>query len=197
MYYKDDREFSNFVHEKIAKKYIYPKLSWIIQDVNTFMLENVDINNSVDYFAIDKSKDKIITIQERFRESKYSNYNDFTIRYKREFNKNENRLYSEFFKLNVDYFVYGIINQSKNNVDSNAKFIKYAVINIHTLMDLIEQEKIVIEENAKTKFCSVYNEKLYCPVIQNFDKSSSFVPFDISMMKRLFPNGLIIDSYGF
>ena len=161
------------------------------------MLENVDINNSVDYFAIDKSKDKIITIQERFRESKYSNYNDFTIRYKREFNKNENRLYSEFFKLNVDYFVYGIINQSKNNVDSNAKFIKYAVINIHTLMDLIEQEKIVIEENAKTKFCSVYNEKLYCPVIQNFDKSSSFVPFDISMMKRLFPNGLIIDSYGF
>lgn len=197
MYYKDDREFSNFVHDKIAKKYIYPKLLWIIQDVNTFMLENVDINNSVDYFAIDKSKDKIITIQERFRESKYSNYNDFTIRYKREFNKNENRLYSEFFKLNVDYFVYGIIDQSKNNVDSNAKFIKYAVINIHTLMDLIEQEKIVIEENAKTKFCSVHNEKLYCPVIQNFDKSSSFVPFDISMMKRLFPNGLIIDSYGF
>ena len=113
-----------------------------------------------------------------------------------------NQLVDNQFEFNFilgmyDYFVYGIINQSKNNVDSNAKFIKYAVINIHTLMDLIEQEKIVIEENAKTKFCSVYNEKLYCPVIQNFDKSSSFVPFDISMMKRLFPNGLIIDSYGF
>ena len=127
-YYNDDRKFTNYVHENIAKKQIYPKLNWIIQDINTIVAENVDINNSVDYFAIDSNNNKIITIQERFREKKYLNYNDFTIRYKRIFNKDPNRKLSEFFKLNVNYFVYGIIDQSKIDVNENGNFVKYAII---------------------------------------------------------------------
>ena len=43
------------------------------------------------------------------------------------------------------------------------------------IMDLIEKGLIVIDENSKTKLCSTKEGKLYCPVIQNFDKSSSFL----------------------
>lgn len=196
-YYNDDRKFTNYVHENIAKKQIYPKLNWIIQDINTIVAENVDINNSVDYFAIDSNYNKIITIQERFREKKYLNYNDFTIRYKRVFNKDPNRKLSEFFKLNVNYFVYGIINQSKIDVNENGKFVKYAIINIEKLLEMIDNGRIIIDESLQSKYCKIEDNILRCPVIENYDHSSSFVPFDIKILKNLFDKEIIIYSEGF
>lgn len=196
-YYNDDRKFTNYVHENIAKKQIYPKLNWIIQDINTIVAENVDINNSVDYFAIDSNNNKIITIQERFREKKYLNYNDFTIRYKRIFNKDPNRKLSEFFKLNVNYFVYGIIDQSKIDVNENGKFVKYAIINIEKLLEMIDNDRIIIDESLQSKYCKIEDNILRCPVIENYDHSSSFVPFDIKILKNLFDKEIIIYSEGF
>ncbi|MDD6942163.1 MAG: hypothetical protein SOV80_02635 [Bacilli bacterium] len=196
-YYNDDRKFTNYVHENIAKKQIYPKLNWIIQDINTIVAENVDINNSVDYFAIDSNNNKIITIQERFREKKYLNYNDFTIRYKRIFNKDPNRKLSEFFKLNVNYFVYGIIDQSKIDVNENGKFVKYAIINIEKLLEMIDNGRIIIDESLQSKYCKIEDNILRCPVIENYDHSSSFVPFDIKILKNLFDKEIIIYSEGF
>lgn len=44
---------------------------------------------------------RLITIHERFREVKYRNYNDFTVRYMRPKNVHEDRRLSEFFKLDA------------------------------------------------------------------------------------------------
>jgi hypothetical protein len=195
-FYQSDREFSNFVHDNIAKREIYPDLKWVIQDINTTILDNVDIHNAVDYFAINTNNNIIITIQERFRESKYSNYNDFTLRYKREFNKDHNRLLSEFFKLNVDYFVYGIINDLKTNVTKDSKFIKYAVIDVKKLLQHIDEGKILINEATNDKICKIEDNIMICPVIQNYDKSSSFVPFDIKILIKLYSD-VIFKSVGF
>ena len=197
MYYRDDREFTNFVHDKLAKKYIYPRLNWKVQDMNILMMNNVDINNAVDYFAIDGNSNRIVTVQERFRDKKYSAYNDFTIRYKREYSSKEERKYSEYFKLNSDYFVYGIINQEKIRVDANAEFIKIAVIDVKELYKLIDLGLIIIDENSISKYCKIDNNRLICPVITNVDFSSSFVPFDIQLIKKMFSKEVILYSYGF
>lgn len=184
--YSSDRSFSDIVHDSLALNLIYPKLNWEIQDLNAKILENIDLTNAVDYVAIDKNNMKIITIQERFREVRYSNYNDFTIRYKREFNQHEERKLSEYFKLDVDYFVYGIIDRNKHDVLKAKKFIKFCIININEFKNLIDQGKIKILENTNKKRCYVDNKILICPVIQNYDFSSSFFPVDIVLLMGLF-----------
>ena len=195
--YSSDKLFTDFVHEKLAKTQIYSKINWLIQDLDSVVAKNVDMNNSIDYFAIDQNNNKIITIQERFREKKYSSYNDFTIRYKREYNKNSDRIFSEYFKLNVDYFVYGIINQDKLTVNENGQFLKFAIIDIKALNECIAKGLIVIDEKLTTKFCKIDNKKLICPVVANFDCSSSFVPLDIRLLIQLFSNKVVICQKGF
>lgn len=190
--YSSDRSFSDIVHDSLALNLIYPKLNWEIQDLNAKILENIDLTNAVDYVAIDKNNMKIITIQERFREVRYSNYNDFTIRYKREFNQHEERKLSEYFKLDVDYFVYGIIDRNKHDVLKAKKFIKFCIININEFKNLIDQGKIKILENTNKKRCYVDNKILICPVIQNYDFSSSFFPVDIVLLMGLFKTESVV-----
>ena len=117
-YYISDREFTDYVHENLAIPLIYNHLSQFPQDLNTKLSVNVDMSNAVDQFMIDDIHKKIVTVQERFREYKYHYYDDFTIRYEREFNIHEERRQSQFFKLDVDFFVYGIINSSKYDKES-------------------------------------------------------------------------------
>ena len=62
--------FTKKVHDKLAKKIIYEKLNWQIQELNINIAKSLDVNNAVDRFAYDKNSKKIITIQERFREKK-------------------------------------------------------------------------------------------------------------------------------
>ena len=185
--YKSDREFTDFVHTNLACKIIYPKLNWEIQDLNLKMLNNIDTRN-----AIDKNIIKTVTIQERFREKKYSNYTDFTIRYKRDHNQFDERKLSEYFKLDADYFVYGIIDESKANVYKAKSFLKYCVIDINKIKEYIDLEKIIIRENTNLKKCIIENNKLICPVIENRDYSSSFFPIDIVMLSMLFEDDNII-----
>lgn len=195
--YVSDRKFTDFVHEKLAKPQIYSKINWVVQELDAVLAKNVDVNNSVDYFAIDQNNNKLITIQERFRERKYSSYNDFTIRYKREYNDHSDRILSEYFKLNVDYFVYGIIDQDKENVDANGKFLKIAIIDVKALNDCVNNGLIVIDEKINTKFCKIDKGKLICPVITNFDYSSSFVPLDVQLLIKLFSNKVVVYQKGF
>ena len=195
--YKSDREFTDIVHSKLACSIIYPLLNWDIQDMNLKMLNNIDTQNAVDYIAIDKNKIKTVTIQERFREQKYSNYTDFTIRYKRDYNKHDERKLSEFFKLDADYFVYGIIDTDKCRVNEAKKFLKYCVIDVNKLKQLIDSELIVIDEKSGMKKCFVKDEKLVCPVIQNHDCSSSFIPVDILLLYALFEDDVIVLQDGF
>lgn len=190
--YSNDREFTDIVHNKLAIPIIYSKLNWNIQQLNLNLSNNLDLTNAVDYIAIDKINMKTITIQERFRESKYSNYSDFTIRYKRDFNQNEERKLSEYFKLDADYFVYGIIDQNKTEVLNATKFLKYCVININKLKKMIDLNRIIIEENSNKRKCYENNGNLICPVIQNHDYSSSFFPVDILLLMELFEEEDII-----
>lgn len=160
--------------------------------MNLKMLNNIDTQNAVDYVAIDKNRLKTIKIQERFREQKYSNYTDFTIRYKRDYNKHEERKLSEFFKLDADYFVYGIIDADKYRVEEATKFLKYCVIDVNKLKELIDSELIVVDEKSGMKRCFVREDKMICPVIQNHDYSSSFIPVDILLLSTLFEDENVI-----
>lgn len=198
MGYKSDRYFTDYIHNNLAVKKIYSLLNWVPQQLNQKVTNNVDLTNAVDYFLIDKVNNKIVTVQERFRESQYQNYNDFTIRFEREYNPNESRRLSEYYKLSADYFVYGIINNSKFNVDKATDFIKFAVIDIAVLKRLMEEEKIIINRNLRSLRCEIINGVLNCPVNYNRDRSSSFFPVDIKMLKQLFPDEkLIVLQKGF
>jgi hypothetical protein len=190
--------FTKKVHDKLAKKIIYEKLNWQIQELNINITKSLDVNNAVDRFAYDKNSKKIITIQERFREKKYFNYSDFTIRYKREKNKNANRVNSEFFKLDCDYFVYGIIDETKENVDNSKKFLKFVVIDVLELKNLFNTNRIIINDKSNSKKCTFFNNILTCPVIYNKDNSSSFVPIDVfELINNFFDSKVILKQEGF
>ncbi len=198
MGYSSDRIFTDYIHEKLAIPLIYDLLGWKTQNVNSIMANNVDITNAVDAFLVDCKNNKIITAQERFREIKYQQYSDFTIRYEREFNPHEERKKSEFFKLDADVFVYGIINSSKDCKELATKFVKYVVIDINVLKSLFDEELIIVDKKLNGTRCIEKDKKIICPVNYNKDKSSSFIPIDIKLLIKLFSNrNVIIKNYGF
>ena len=197
-YYNFDRNFTNFVHDNLAINQIYRPIGWLPQTLNTKMTTNVDMNNGVDYFLIDTNSNRIVTVQERFREVKYKNYNDFTIRFEREYNPHEERRLSEYYKLNAYYFVYGIIDADKFNVSENSQFLKYAIIDLNILKEIMDEGLIVINRELKSLTCKIINGVINCPVNYNRDGSSSFFPIDIKMLADLFPNsGVIVCKKGF
>ena len=197
-YYNFDKTFTDTVHSKLAIPIIYKSLNWTSQTLNRTMTSNVDINNGVDYFLIDNNCNRIVTVQERFREVKYKNFNDFTIRFEREFNPHENRRLSEYYKLNADYFVYGIINKSKYEVNLADSFVKYAVIDLYKLKKFMDCGLIVIDREMAGYSCRIMNGIMHCPVNYNKDNSSSFFPIDIRLLLLLFPNeNIVITQKGF
>ncbi|MBE7704060.1 MAG: hypothetical protein E7Z89_08445 [Cyanobacteria bacterium SIG28] len=192
MGYQSDREFTNYIHETLAIPKIYDLLKWKKQNMDAFLANNVDMNNAVDRFLIDLVNQKIITVQERFREQKYQYYNDFTIRYEREHNIHSDRKKSEFFKLNADYFVYGIINSSKYKKEEANDFIKFAVIDIKVLKALFDDGLIEVDKTLNSIKCVSKNGKIICPVNHNKDNSSSFIPIDIKLLLQLFSDKKVV-----
>lgn len=196
--YQNDRVFTDYIFNNLAKKIVYPKLSWEEVKIEKKELEKLDINNGID--AIIKNKNnELFGLQYRFRDSYYSSlYNDVTLRYKREYNKNKERVMSEFFKIEAKYFLYGISNGKKfeDNLHTNTNFLKWAVIDIDNLLKAIDDELIVIDETLNGITCQFKNGKMFCPINNNNDNSSSFVPFDIPMLNKI-SNNIIVASSGF
>ncbi len=95
--YDKDRSFTNYVHEFLAIPLIYDKIGWKIKDVDPDELERIDVNEGIDYVLYD-NKSNIVFVQERFRDEFYKNYNDATLRFRREFNPHPDRIKSEFYK---------------------------------------------------------------------------------------------------
>lgn len=183
MGYRSDREFTEYIHKTIALKKIYEPLGWKEESIDPKVAKESDIFEGIDRWF--RMKDgNLITVQERFRDKSYFEHNDFTIRYKRDNNLHLDRKRSEFFKIEADYFVYGITNCSKNNKESCFDFIKFAIIDMKLIKDLIEKGLIIIDENFKRKTCVFKEGKMFCPVIENNDKSSSFIPIDIKQLKQ-------------
>ena len=197
--YSLDRKFTNYVHDHIAIPKVYDIIGWSQYNIDPDDLEYLDVQKGIDYLF--KSKDgSIKTIQERFREKMYANYSDFTIRYRRDENKHNERVKSEYYKMAADYFTYGITNGMKSNFDSATDFIKVAIIDLRKVYQKIDEGLIVIRNNNR-KVCRIITEngveKIECPVLMNRDHSSSFFPIEISYLIELWGDEMVVYKKGF
>jgi hypothetical protein len=178
----------------VAIPTVYSKLGWREYPMDKDELQQLDVNKGIDY--VFEKNGKLMTVQERFRELKYKNYSDFTVRYRRDGNYHLDRVKSEFYKIEAHYFTYGITNCNKYDLGICSQFVKVAIINLEKVFDKIDSGDIIIRNNGK-RTCYIENGKLICPVIPNHDGSSSFVPFDIPMLIRLWGEDLLVYSKGF
>ena len=192
--YKKDRAFTDYVHTELALSHIYEPLKWQQHALNPSRLNQEDRARGIDYVFIDKTG-RICTVQERFRESAYKKYNDFTIRYRRDGNRFKNRVESEFYKIKADFFTYGITNGNKDDLQSNTALIKFALIDMRQVYELIVDKKIDIIESKETT-CKMNNGVMRCPIIHNKDGSSSFFPIDIQLLIEHFTPRVIVSQQG-
>lgn len=194
-YYSFDRRFTDYIHTNLAIRQIYNVLDWEQSDVSLEELNKLDLNDGIDYMFVDKYNNNI-SVQERFREVKYKKYNDFTIRYRREYSQFKDRKESEFVKIKADYFVYGITNGYKSELKTNTRFEKYAVIDLFVIYELINSEKIKIDKSSKISYIS--DGVFYAGYNKNRDFSSDFIVFDIQKLYDQFKDlNIILIQYGF
>ena len=203
MKYRSERKFTDYVHENIANEFIYKRLKWnIIEDKSNQAIEN-DIYEGIDYKAIDNLGLKI-SIQERFRNSSYSNFNDFTIRYSRENSNFTSEKNSEYFKIDADYFVYGITNKiTKYDFNKITEFNKYIVIDFNYLKRLLRIGLIRIpkERVVNDKIIQIDNQYIYYTGRNiNKDGSSEFITINPEKLAKIIGNriyNLIVLQKGF
>ncbi len=193
--YSEDRAFTDFVHANLALPKIYKGLGWNQVDLDHNFAQEIDMQKGIDYIFKDVSG-ALKTVQERFRESKYQRYSDFTIRYRRDNNIHSSRRESEYYKMEADFFTYGITNCLKTDASQCTDFIKYAVIDMRKVYEKLDSGQILIRDNGKN-VCSIEDNRIICPVKYNGDGSSSFFPIEISFLVKLWGAELIVDQKGF
>lgn len=196
-YYREDRSFTNYVHDNIAVPKIYRTLGWEVQDIEVDQLEFIDLNHGIDYVLKD-NRGHIINIQERFRDKYYKNYTDATLRYRRDKNPDPSRMKSEFYKIKADYLVYGITNGKKflDKRHTITDFIKWVILDVGFLKKKYQSEELEIITTSSI-LCKIRNKKLLCPENFNPDGSSSFIPLDIPMLNQLWGDNVIIAQKGY
>lgn len=195
--YSSDRSFTDYVHNHLAIPIIYRKLNWDISEIDAKVLETIDINEGIDY-VLNNSSGETVLVQERFRDSFYSKYNDATLRFRRDQNQNPERIKSEFYKIKADYLVYGITNGSKfpEKRHTLTDFIKWVVLDLNFIRIQFELGKIKIVTSSKIN-CWIEDDVLHCPENFNPDGSSSFIPFDVLLLVNLFGYRPIIEQQGY
>ncbi len=193
--YISDRQFTNYIHNNVAIQKIYAPLNWEQVNLDKAYAEQIDMQKGIDY--VFKHKGEVKTVQERFRESKYSRYSDFTIRYRRDGNAHKDRRESEYYKMKASYFTYGITNCLKTNVSGCTDFLKYAIIDLEKVYSKIDTGEIIIKDNKRNTCRVLDNSIIECPVKFNKDGSSSFFPIEISFLIQLFGDDIVIAQKGF
>ena len=193
--YQKDRAFSDFIHKHLAVPLIYKPLQWTEVKLRKDYAKYIDMMDGIDY--VFRNGDHIMSVQERFREAQYKDFSDFTIRYRRDKNKVEERQESEYYKMKAHYFTYGIIDSSKLEHKKAKDFIKYAIIDLKKVYEKLDSMAIFISDNGKDKCEIVDGNRIECPVKYNSDGSSSFFPIDISFLVQLWGNDMIIVQKGF
>ncbi|WP_179320074.1 hypothetical protein [Winogradskyella helgolandensis] len=193
--YKNDRAFTDYVHNHIALPNIYKLMHWQEVKLKKSYAKYIDMTVGIDYVFI--KGDTVKTVQERFREEKYKGFTDFTIRYRRDENKHEDRQESEYFKMKAHYFTYGILDCSKNNISKSSIFLKYAIIDLKKVYEKLDAGDIFISDNGENKCRIVDESRIECPVKYNTDGSSSFFPIDISYLVKLWGNDMVVIQKGF
>ena len=192
--YFSDRAFTDYIHKNVAIPKVYTQIGWKEVNVDSDYLQHIDMTKGIDYVFEDNGNE--INVQERFRDSQYSKYCDFTIRYRRDKNPHEERIQSEFYKMKAKYFVYGITNGSKRNLSSCTNFLKWAIIDLKKVYEKWERGDIIIRDNGRNT-CTIEDRKIICPVKYNRDDSSNFFPIEIPFLTRLWGDEMIIFSKGF
>ena len=193
--YITDRAFTDYIHRNLALSKIYSILNWRQLNLDNSFAQKIDMQKGIDYIFRDINGN-IKTVQERFREVKYQNYSDFTIRYRRDGNIYKSRHKSEYYKIRANYFTYGITNCYKTNLASCTDFIKFAVIDLKKVYEKIDSGDIIIEDNRQNS-CIIKSNKIVCPIKYNRDGSSSFFPIEISYLVRLWGEEIIVLQKGF
>ena len=193
--YKKDRAFTDYVHKNIALPHIYNSISWKEVKLKKNYAKYIDMTVGIDYVFI--NDDTVKTVQERFREAKYKEFTDFTIRYRRDENKHIDRQESEYFKMKAHYFTYGILDCSKSDICKSSQFLKYAIIDLKKVYEKLDSGDIFISDNGKHKCRIVKGKKIECPVKYNTDGSSSFFPIDISYLVKLWGKEMVVLQKGF
>lgn len=195
---ENDWSFSTYAHDNLAIPKIYDKLLWKILKIDEKEAVDLDLNHGIDYLLLD-SDAKLISVQERFRDYYYSNYEDATLRFRREFNPDPERVKSEFYKIKADYLVYGITN-GKKFIDKRhtlTDFDKWVVLDMQFIKEKFEKGLIKIVTNTKNIKCWLDDDVLCCPENFNGDGSSSFIPFDVPLINKLWGKIPIVASKGF
>jgi hypothetical protein len=192
--YISDRAFTDHIHNNVAIPVIYNPINWKQVKLDPANAIHIDMFQGIDYVFNHNGTNK--TIQERFRERKYQQYSDFTIRYRRDENVHSDRHQSEYYKMKADYFTYGITNCLKAELSQCSDFLKYAIIDLKTVYSKIDAGDILIKDNGRNT-CRIIDNKIECPVKFNTDGSSSFFPIEISFLIDLWGNDIIIAQKGF
>ena len=194
-----DWAFSTFVHHNMAIPIIYESLGWKIISIKAEEAIELDIHHGIDYVLAD-NKNVRITVQERFRDNFYATqYNDATLRFRRELNPDPKRIESEFYKIKADFLVYGIVNGKKfeDQRHTLTGFNKWVVLDLKFVQEKFNTDLIKIITRSGKRTCWIENKILHCPENLNPDGSSSFLPFDIKLINELWGQQPIIAQKGF
>lgn len=192
--YISDRAFTDHIHNNVAIPVIYNPINWTQVNLDPDDAVHIDMFQGIDYVFNHNGTTK--TVQERFRERKYQQYSDFTIRYRRDGNMHSDRHQSEYYKMKADYFTYGITNCLKDDLSQCSDFLKFAIIDLRIVYSKIDAGDILIRDNGRNT-CRIIDNKIECPVKFNTDGSSSFFPIEISFLIDLWGNDIIIAQKGF
>lgn len=193
--YRNDRSYTDSVHDNLAIKIIYPQMGWTPKKIDNELAAMKDSEYSIDYHAVNAEGVDIV-IQERFRRPNKAGFDDFTLRYEREENSEEIEQKSEFFKMKGKlrrfkepfYMVYGILNI---NMDG---FSKYVILDLRAFFEHFNNKEIIVD--PQIRFSRIQDNILYCGVNGNFDNSSSFMCASIKHLIYLFKD-VIIYQEGF
>jgi hypothetical protein len=93
--YQSDQSFSDDIHWRLAMTQIYEPLGWSAVRMKPEQARLLDVSEGIDYVFLN-DRGQITTVQERFREVKYQEYTDFTIRYRRDQSTKNDQHESEF-----------------------------------------------------------------------------------------------------
>ena len=181
MTYKTDRAFTDLAHKAAINH--YNEIEWV--ENNPPNIEHLDIYQGIDYVFDDSNGGKK-NVQERFRKSEYSDFNEITIRYMRPNNYYPERRQSEYFKIEADYITYGYI-------DKTYKFKKFIIIKLDPILKRIANGDIIINTDTDScgkpiqNKCAIDDSNLYAGFQLNKDDSSNFIGINPKKYLELWP----------
>ena len=194
--YRQDRTFTDFVHQQIALPNVYQPLGWEPVRLSHAEKEELDMQHGIDR-VFSQSDGKLVTVQERFRIARYANYQDVTFRYRRDQHQNSAQRYSEFYKIKANYLLYGILDKDTKVLEQleGATFQKIALLRLDLLWQKLATGEAVIDETT-TGRSQWKDGKMIIPVNHNRDGSSSFIAWDIPTIVRQWPS-IVLWQQGF